>query len=327
MAKIAVVNVNSFAKQHPEHIKELEEKVGEVKRFLVDVDISSKELASLLQGFEYIILGTTPKITSVFFDLQKDVKLITRHGIGYNHIDITCAKEHGVYVCKELGEIERDAVAEQALSLLASVSKRLYTAHNMVLDNEWKVDRDRLLGYQLSDKVTGIIGYGNIGSRFGEIMKYGFRNRIIAYDPNLSEVEALDYGIELVSLDTLLKEADFISVHANLTQNGINLIDKTALSKMKKDAILINTARGAFIDEIALADVLSKKAIGGFGADVLCDEPVHMDNLLLKQPNVVFSPHVGVYNDICLYNMDRKVMNDIYLMEKGEKPVEIVNGL
>lgn len=327
MAKIAVVNVNSFAKQHPEHIKELEENVGKVEIFNVDVNISSEDLAQLLQGFRYIVLGTTPKVTSVFFELQKDVKLITRHGIGFNHIDIECAKQKGVYVCKELGEIERDAVAEQALSLLAAVSKRLYTAHTMVLHDEWRKERDRLLGFQLTNKVTGIIGYGNIGSRFGEIMKYGFHNKVLAYDPNLTEIEAMEYGIELVSLEDLLKESDFVSIHANLTQEGKYIINQKTLSLMKKEAVLINTARGGFIDEVALAEALLNKRLGGFGADVLTQEPVQMNNPLLKQTNVVFSPHVGVYNDICLYNMDRKVMNDIYLMEKGEKPLEIVNGL
>lgn len=327
MNKIAVVNVNSFAKRYPEHITELEHKIGPVKRFCVDENIDSKELATLLQGYKYIILGTTPKVSDIFFENQKDVRLITRHGIGYNHIDLESARNHNVYVCKELGIIERDAVAEQALALLASVSKRINIGNYMVRNKEWKKNRERVMGYQLSDKVTGIIGYGNIGSRFGEIMKYGFRNRIIAYDPMLSEEEAIEYGIEKVDLHTLLSESDFISIHANYTTDAHHMINEETLSYMKHDAILINTARGAFIDEDALACALKKHHLGGFGADVLCEEPMLKNHPLLLCDNAVFTPHVGVYNEICLRNMDLKVMDDIYFVEEDQRPLEIVNGL
>lgn len=327
MSKIAIVNVNSFAKRYPEHIAELEQKIGGVERFVVDEHIDSIELATLLQGFKYIILGTTPRVSEEFFEHQRDVRLITRHGIGFNHIDLESARKHNVYVCKELGIIERDAVAEQALALLASVSKRLEIGNYMVRHKEWKKSRERVMGYQLSDKVTGIIGYGNIGSRFGEMMKYGFHNRVIAYDPLLSEAKAMEYGIEKVDLNTLLYESDFISIHANYTPEAHAMINVDTLKLMKPSAILINTARGAFIDEDALAYALEKDQLGGFGADVLCEEPMVRDHPLLHCVHAVFTPHVGVYNEVCLRNMDLKVMDDIYLVEEGQRPQEIVNGL
>lgn len=327
MGKVAIVNVNSFAKRYPQHIKELEDKLGHVQRFSVDEKTSAQDLAALLKGFEYIILGTTPRVPKAFFDLQKDVKLITRHGIGFNHIDLAAAKENKVYVTKMLGEIERDSVAEQAISLLCSVTKNLNTADQMVRNKEWKINRERLMGYQLSGKTTGIIGYGNIGHRFGEIMKFGFQNRILICDPKVTQSQVLAAGVELVSLDELLTQSDFISLHANLTKENTHLINENALNKMKTSAILINTARGDLIDEKALFTALTQHKIFGFGTDVFSSEPIENDNPLLNCDHTVFSPHVGVYNETCLFNMDRKVMNDIYLVSQGNKPVEIVNGL
>lgn len=325
VAKVAIVNVNSFAKRYPQHLKELEDKIGVVKRFIVDENISGKDLAELLQGYEYIILGTTPRVSKLFFDYQKDVKLISRHGIGFNHIDLVSAKQNHVYVTKMTGEIERDSVAEQAISLLCCVSKNLNAADIMVRNKEWKVQRERLMGYQLSKRTTGIIGFGNIGNRFGEIMRNGFLNRILVCDPKISQEAADKAGVELVGMDELLKESDFISLHANLTEENHHMINEDTLSKMKPSAILINTARGDLIDEKALYNALSKNQIAGFGTDVFSSEPVEDCNPLLKCTHTVFSPHVGVYNEVCLYNMDRKVMEDIYLVFKGLNPKEIVN--
>ncbi|MEG0273531.1 NAD(P)-dependent oxidoreductase [Amedibacillus sp. YH-ame10] len=327
MSKIAVVNVNSFAKRYPEHVTELEMKIGKVDRFKVDEHIDSIELANMLQGYQYIILGTTPPITEEFFEHQKDVRLITRHGIGYNHIDLEAARNHNVFVCKELGIIERDAVAEQAVCLLGTVAKRIDQGNWMVHNKEWSIRRERVMGYQMSNKTTGIIGYGNIGSRFAEIMKFGFRNRILAYDPFLTQEQADSYNIEKVSLEELLKESDFISIHANYTEEAHNLINEQTLKLMKPEAILINTARGKFIDENALACALRKRHLAGFGADVMVEEPMLDDHPLLECEYAVFTPHVGVYNEICLRNMDLKVMDDIYLVEDGQRPLEIVNGL
>lgn len=327
MEKVAIVNVKSFGREFPEFITELEEKIGPVKKFMFDQNVSQKELAETLKGYQYIILGNDPTFKKEFFENNTDVKLIARHGLGFNNVDLESAKANNVYVTKEENIIEQDAVAEHAVALLNVVSKNVSIANTMVHNGEWGVRRERLMGYQLRGKITGVIGYGNIGRRFGEIMKYGYKNRILAYDPYLPVEKAKEYGIELVGLEELLAQSDFISIHCNLTAENTHMINEKTLKKVKKGAVLINCARGALVDDYAVAEAVKKGDLFGYGADVCSQEPIHGDNPLLGQDHIVLTPHVSVYNLTCTENMNRKVMEDIYLVAAGKKPNVIVNGL
>jgi len=327
MERIAIVNVNSFGREYPEFLKELEEKVGPVKKFKFASDASGLEVAKELSGYKYVILGTNPQFGAEFFEHNHDVKLLARHGLGFNNIDLEAAKQHNVYVTKEENVIEQDAVAEQAAALLHAVGKKLVLADQMVRNKEWAVRRERLVGVQLTNMTTGVIGFGNIGQRFGEIMKCGYRNRLLAYDPFLPQEKAEECGATLCDLETLLRESDFVSLHANLTDDSRHMINAERLALMKPTAILVNAARGQLVDEAALVQALKEHRLGGYGADVATHEPIEDDNELLSLEQVVMSPHVAVYNMECTRNMNRKVMEDIYLMEAGEKPKVIVNGL
>lgn len=327
MEKIAIVNVKSFGREFPEFLTELEEKVGPVQKFMFPSDTSGLTLAKELEGYRYVILGTNPTVGEEFFENNHDVKLLARHGLGFNNVDLESAKRHGVYVTKIDNLIERDAVAEQAVALINAIAKHLVKADFMVHNKEWTVKRERLLGLQISGMTTGVVGFGNIGQRVGEIMKYGYSNKILAYDPFLPKERAEELGATLCDLETLLRESDFISLHANLTDSSYHMINAEAFAQMKPTAVLIDTARGQLVDEAALVEALREKKIYGYGADVTTHEPIEDDNPLLSLENVVITPHVAVYNPICTKNMNRKVMDDIYLMEAGQKPRVIVNGL
>lgn len=327
MSKIAIVNINSFGREFPEYLTELKEKVGEVKKFDLPNDISGKELAETLDGYTYVILGTHPEFQADFFEANKTVKLIARHGLGVNNIDLKAAEKAGVYITKEPGIVERDAVAEQAVALLLSLAKNIPQADRKVKAGQWTVNRKELVGYQLYKMTTGIIGFGNIGRRVGEIMKYGFQNRLLIYDPFVSAEDAAKAGGEKVELDELLEQSDFISLHCALVDSTENMISADQFRKMKKSAILIDTARGALIDEAALIQALKDHEIWGYGADVAVHEPIEPDNELLKLDHVIITPHVAVYNLKCTSDMNRKVMQDIYLMEAGKKPENIINHL
>ena len=136
-----------------------------------------------------------------------------------------------------------------------------------------------------------------------------------------------ELGIELVSLEDLLKNADFISMHCNLTEENKHMINAETFKMVKKGAVLINCARGALVDDQAVADAVKERTLFGYGADVCSQEPIHADNPLLHQDHIVLTPHVSVYNLTCTRNMNRKVMEDIYLVAEGKKPNVIVNGL
>lgn len=326
MGKIAVINITSFGREFPEFVEELEAKVGKVEKFILPADIPVEELIDLLKGYQYVLLGNYPYFGETFFK-QCDLKLIARHGIGFNNIDLKSAKEHNIYVTSIPNEIEMYAVAEQALALTLSISKNVVVADDMVHQGEWNVNRQRIMGIQLTNKVTGIIGYGNIGSCYAKMMQHGLNNEVLVYDPYLSKEVADKDGVTLVELDELLAKSDVVSLHANLTKETTHILNEKNLSKMKTSAILINSDRGDLIYEKALIKVLKEKKIFGYGADVASVEPMLKENELLTLPNVIITPHSSIYNTDCMWQMNRKVVDDVCLVEVGSKPNNIINDM
>lgn len=327
MEKVAIVNITSFGREFPEHLIELKDKVGYVEKMSIPVETTGIDLAKRLKEFDYVILGNYPKFDKDFFENNSSVKLIARQGLGFNNVDLDEAKKHGVYVTCVPSKTEVNAVAEQAISLLCAVAKNVVKADTKVHNNEWNVNRQEIVGFQFFERTTGVIGCGNIGRRFSQIMKEGFHNRVLGYDPYLPKEVADEYGIELVDLDTLLENSDFISLHANLTEENYHMISYEQIGKMKESTILVNTSRGALVDEKAIYDAIEQKRMYGYGADVVEHEPIQSDSPLLNSKNIVITPHSATYNLTSMKAMNRKVMEDVYLVSKGEKPVNIVNGL
>lgn len=324
--KIAVINISSFGTVYPEFVAELQEKVGPIEKFTLAQHMSQEELAEVLKGFTYVLLGNYPNFGETFFENNRDVKLIARHGIGVNNIDIEAANRHKVYVTKMVNKIETHAVAEQAVSLLMSVSKCITIADRKVHAGQWQTKRLEMLGHQIYGKTTGIIGFGYIGKRFAQIMKYGYDNQILVYDPYAKQNDLDELGVTRIDLNGLLERSDFISIHANLTDETRHMINAETLKRVKHDAILINTARGPLVDESALYEALIKLQLFGYGADVSEKEPIEPDNRLLSLDRVIITPHSAIYNKTCMEEMNRKVMEDIYHVEAGELPSELLTN-
>lgn len=320
MKKIAIVNANSFGRYFPQYIEQLEKEVGEVTRFTLDVNIHADDLAKKLDGYSYLIVGTTPKFSKAFFAQCSSIEYIARFGIGYNNVDVLGAKEYGVIASNIPGSLEKEDVAEQAVGLLMSLAKHIPDGYRAVQENEWNVERSRFLGHRLYKKVVGVCGMGNIGSTFARIMKDGFQCQILAYDPYLSEDEVAKRGAKKCDLDELLKTADIVSMHINLTKESYHMIGKEELAMMKKDAYLLNSARGELVDEIAIAHALEAGTLGGYGADVIENEPIQMNHPLVNQKHVVLTPHLGTYNRECNAAMCQSIVDDITSVYHHQPP-------
>lgn len=323
MKKVAVINITSFGREFPENLKELK-KYFQVEKMLLPQDMPEDELAQRLKGVTYVLLGNYPSFGETFFEKNHDVKLIARHGIGYNNVDAASAKRHGVYFTNIPHEVENDAVAEQAAALLMTVAKNMTAAGRKARRGEWNENRQELVGFQIRDGITGVIGLGSIGKRFAEIMKYGFNNRILVYDPLMGDRKIQNAGFTPCSMEELLEQSDFISLHCCLNEATYHMIGEEQLKRMKKTAILINTARGSVVDELAVSKALKAGEIFGYGADVAEHEPIDPKNPLFLQEHVVITPHSSIYNRTCMYHMNRKVMEDIFLVESGKEPIGIV---
>jgi D-3-phosphoglycerate dehydrogenase / 2-oxoglutarate reductase len=218
------------------------------------------------------------------------LRVISKHGAGVDNIDIPAATALGIVVANVPGG-NAAAVAEGTVALMLAVLRQVPYVHGLVTSGDYAA-RWRLQFGQLSGRTLGVVGIGNIGERVARICADGFKMRVLAYDPALSATEVRKRGAEKVDdLRDLLAAADVVTLHSPMAKDNFHLIDAGALESMKPTAILVNAARGALIDERALAEALNEGRIGGAGLDVFEIEPPAPDNPILRARNVVLSPH------------------------------------
>ncbi len=321
--RIAVVNSSTFGVYHSDLLDRLRE-LGEVRRYEFEPDITGEKLARGLEGDDFVIASVTPDYDREFFRENGDVRLITRHGIGCDNVDIEAATAAGVPVTRVLGIHERNGVAELAVGLILDCLRNLTPAAAAVQSGRWS-DRQKFVGREISRAEVGVIGYGNIGSRVAEIIREGFKAEVLAYDPNVADAVISKNGVEPVELDETLRRADIISLNASLNQNNRRMLGEEEFEAMKEDVVIVNTARGELIDESALATALDSGQVGAAGLDVTRSEPIEPDNPLLDREEVVVVPHIGGYSKYSLRKMDRKMVEDIEAVLSGQKPEELVN--
>ncbi len=321
--RIAIVNSSSFGRLFPEHLEQLS-RLGEVQRFEFPSTIGGKELAQALQGFPILIVSVTPRFTPEFFAAKDETWLIARHGIGVDNVHLPSATAHGVLVTRVPGPAERDAVAEATVALLLTLLRHIPQAAAAVRQGRW-ADRAAFIGVELRGKTVGLIGFGNIGSRVGEILVRGFGAQVLAYDPNVPPETVRAAGAEPVDLETLLQESEIISLHASLTEENYHLLSHEAFARMKPGVILVNTARGELIDEAALIAALESGKVAGAALDVVEGEPIGSDHPLLRFPNVLVVPHIAAYTRETLRRMGEKMISDVERVLRGEVPDDVVN--
>lgn len=321
--KVAVVNSKSFGQYFPEHLQRLN-KIGGVDILDIPSDIDGLSLAKQLEQYEYLIPSVTPVFNRVFFENSPNLKLISRHGLGYNNIDLQAATEHDVLITKVIGPLERNAVGELAVGMILAQLRWIVQADNALKTNKWDI-KAKFFGRELHDTTVGIIGFGNIGSRVGEILNWGFGTKVLAYDPFVSAEEIEKSGGIKVELDELLKKSDIISLNSKITDSSFEIINKEAFSKMKDGVLITNTARGALVNLEDLIEALESRKVGSYATDVYLVEPIEIDNPLKKFENVILLPHIAAYTDISLEGMGNKVVTDVEDVVFNRTPKGIVN--
>lgn len=322
--KTAIINSRSFGEYFPEQIERLEA-VGEVSFYRdLDPNIGGKELAEKLKDYDYLIPSVTPNFTREFFDNAPNLKMIARHGLGFNNVDIDAATDHGVYVTKIVGEYERDTVAELSVSFITSLIRHVVPADQALKTDQWEKKAD-FFGTELHALTLGVIGLGNIGSRVSEIVHNGYGTKVIAYDPNVSAEKMKEHGAIKVELDELLETSDVISLNAAVTDSSYQMLRTEQFKKMKPGVMIANTARGDLLVEEELADAIREGHVKSYASDVFVTEPIPADNPLKDFEYNILTPHIGAYTDLSLKAMGDKVVRDVELMANGEKPEVIIN--
>ena len=247
-------------------------------------------IESALETAQAWILGTAP-VTASLLERYPHLKVIARRGVGYDSIDVSAVKSLGRLLTNTPGGGE-PAVADHAVALMLAVGKRIAESHARMQASDWRA----IVGTELHEKTVGLVGLGRIGRMVARRLR-GFDARVLVADPYLDEAGAQGAGVTRCSLEELLRQSDFISLHAPLTSETRGLVNAGTLRLMKRGAILVNTARGELVDELALLEALKEGALGGAGLDVFVGEkdPAARPTAqqLLALPNVVGTPHTA----------------------------------
>ncbi len=243
---------------------------------------------AVIGGFEGLAIRSATKVTAKLLERATRLKVIGRAGIGVDNVDIPTATAKGIIVMNTpLGN--SITTAEHAIALMFALARQIPQADVSTQAGKW--ENNRFMGVEITGKVLGIIGCGNIGSIVAS-RAIGLHMQVIAYDPFLSSERALDLGVEKVDLETLLGRADFITLHTPLTAQTKNILSAENLAKTKKGVRIINCARGGLADEEALRALLDSGHVAGAGFDVFGQEPA-TGNPLFGHPNAVCTPHLG----------------------------------
>lgn len=251
--------------------------------------LTRAELLQEVRDCDALLCLLTDTIDRAVIDAAPRLKVIANYAVGYNNIDLEYATHKGIVVCNTPGVLT-ESTADLAFALILACARRIVEADRFTRDGSFVGWEPMLmLGNDVHSKTLGLIGLGRIGMAVAR-RAAGFSMRVLYYDPSVAPGSVPDY--RSVPLEELIREADFISIHVPFTPATRHLIDADALAAMRHNVVLINTARGAVVDEAALADALANGRIAAAGMDVYEDEPL-IDPRLLTLPNVVLLPHIG----------------------------------
>ncbi|MED4600496.1 C-terminal binding protein [Paenibacillus validus] len=283
---------------------------------------TEEDLIRVCQDADALINQYAPITRRVIESLQ-NCKVITRYGVGVNTVDLDAATEKGICVAN-VPDYCMDEVSDHALALLLSWARKVTAADHHVKNGVWDFKLTQPI-YRLRERTIGLVGFGRIPQALAEKVK-PLHLRVIAYDPFFPADVAKQKGVELVSLDALCEQSDFISVHAPLTADTKGLLGEKQFALMKKDAVVINTSRGPVIDEQALIAALEKGQIAGAALDVVEEEPIASDNPLLRMEQVILTPHVAWYSEESVAELRAKAaMGVADVLVFGEYPKYLVN--
>ncbi len=288
-------------------------------------------LVGRVEDADALIIFHEVTITKEIIAGLRKCRVIVRGGVGYDNVDLKAAGDRGIFVCN-VPDYGVDEVADHAVMLTLACNRGMARSERTLRRSlvPWGFQAIEPV-QRLAGKTMGIVGFGRIGSATALRAK-AMRMRVIAYDPYLRPGLEKSFGVELVDLDTLLAQSDVVSLHTPLTDETRGLINARTLSKMKRTALLVNTARGAMVDTAALAEALTAGTISGAGIDVLPHEPATTSEPLIRlwqqdDPviNLIVTPHTAFFSDAGAEEMRSKAAQEVARVLRGEAPKNCVN--
>ncbi|MDW8351337.1 MAG: C-terminal binding protein [Anaerolineae bacterium] len=273
------------------------------------------EVIGAAHDADALIISFVP-ITARVMDALPQLRCIVRYGVGYDTIDVDAAAARGIQVAN-VPDYCIPEVADHAMALLLALARKVVPLDAGMRRGEWAAVRTAKPIHRIEGRTLGLIGMGRIG-RAVVRRALGFGLRVLVYDKYLSPEQAREAGATPVELDVLLRESDFVSIHTPLTPETRHLINAEAIAKMKPSAYLINVARGAIVDTLALADALRAGRIAGAALDVFEQEPLPADHPIRNAPNTILHPHAAWYSEEALIQLQTNAAEEVARALRGE---------
>lgn len=312
-----LVTSTSFGKQVQAPLEKLQKFGYDLVFNTQSHPLKGQELIELLADCDGVIAGLDYYTADVIAACPK-LKVIARYGVGYDRVDLAAAREAGIVVTNT-PEANSNSVADLAVALMLAVGRHIPQANADTRAGGW----GKFNGISLTGKTVGLLGFGRIGQRVARRVQ-GFDCPVIAYDPFLSE--EFMAGLNVVkceTIDDVLRQADFISLHLPANDQTRGCINAEKLALMKPTAILVNTARGEVVDEPALVQAVKSKTIGGAGLDVFATEPIDL-SLYQDVDQIVLTPHIAAHSEEALYNMGMGAVENLSAVLAGKEPINPV---
>ena len=264
------------------------------------------------------VINTYAQLPGELINRFERCRIIARTGIGIDTVDLAAATARGIVVTN-VPEYCEDEVSDHAMALMLALARNVTRGNTLVHGGGWDLAEVKPI-HRVRGRTVGLVGFGKI-ARLVAAKAQGFGLRVVASDPYVEPADAAKHGVELVSFEELLGQADFVSVHAPLTPATRNLIGAEALALMRPEAVVINTARGGLVDVFAVAEALDRGQIAGAALDVLPDEPPAEDLPLYGRPNVILTPHTAFYSEESMVDLQAKAAQQVALVLSGQDPV------
>lgn len=289
--------------------KEAVEILQKEKELKVDVNtkLTPAELKAAIKDYDALVVRSGTKVTKEIIEAADKLKIIGRAGVGLDNVDVEAASKKGIIVVNTPAG-NTISTAEHAFAMMLALSRNIPQADLSMKKGEW--ERKKFMGHELYGKTLGIVGLGRIGTEVAK-RALSFGMKILAYDPYLSMERAKELGIEPTDIDGLFKNSDYITVHTPLTDQTKHLISDKEFKIMKKDARLINCARGGIIDEAALVKAIESGKVAGAALDVYEEEPPKKEDKLLKTDKVILTPHLGASTEEAQTNVAIEVADTV----------------
>lgn len=269
------------------------------------------------------VVVLTPSVTAESISKADDLLVISRFGVGYDSVDVKACTAANVLVAITAGAVDY-SVAEATLGWMIALTHHMRIKDTLVRTGQWEA-RNSHMGRELRDRTLGIIGFGGIARKLIELLRPFAMNQPLAFDPFISPEKAAQGGARLISLEQLLRESDFVSIHCPLTPTTRGLIGANELALMKRDACLINTARGGIVDESALYIALKEHRIAGAAIDCFAQEPLLAPHPLREFDNVLLAPHSICWTNEFFRDVGRAACQVMVDLSLGHRPRGILN--